>query len=153
MGDNQEDMLSEINIASIKKDEEKLKLLKAQTIDESETTNTDNDDISVYTHVTDGGVKVLNDTSSINRKAIFHDLDRLKHWRESVDHDKESSKSVDILATQKEELQPVMDKNIDTILNNLPDIDHETTNIQLAAEKLNELELKIARKYSLNRKV
>lgn len=154
MDENSDQKLIEDNINNIKKDEERLKLAKQaslKTEDKYADEGTDIDDLSKYTHVADG-VKVLNDTSSINRKAIFHDLDRIKHWRESMEKTSpeptKMSSSVDNTITE----EPIMDQNVDLILNSLPAVDQGTShNEEAAVKKLDELQQKLERKYSLQK--
>ena len=154
------ELLVEININNIKKDEERLKVAKQvsqhfedQTIIESDE-NTDIDDLAKYSHEEDDGVKVLDNTTVINRKAIFHDLYRLKHWRESMDQGSEEIsglKQHSTLSSPEESVTvPVMEQNIDLILNSLPDVQgNDASDDAAAIEKLNELENKLERKYSL----
>jgi len=103
-------------------------------------------------------VQVLKDTTSINRKAIFHDLDRLKHWRESMDQDNvnktDSKVNEENQTVGTVNLEPVMEKNIDRILNQLPDVqfsgDDKGSTDSKASEKLDQIEAKIKRRYTLD---
>ena len=52
--------------------------------DQDKQDESNDDDLSHYTLDTESGLKVLDTTYSINRKAIFHDFDRLKKLKESV---------------------------------------------------------------------
>ena len=105
------------------------------------------------------GVSILKDTTSINRKAIFHDLNRLKHWREAVDQESiDNTTNTDSSSHETTQtFEPIMEKNIDSILDKLPDV-IETGRVDKgsvdskAAEKLNQLEHKLESKYTLDRK-
>lgn len=150
---------TDVNIQCIEKDTERIRTLskiESEKNNDKQQFKDDVDDLSKYTHDEDG-VKVLNDTTSINRKAIFHDLDRLKHWRESMDQssEKEVEKEESCNIPEKEGFPPIMENNMDIILNSLPDLkpDDEETNVdeEAAIEKLNKIEEKLARKYSLKK--
>ena len=149
--------IDKTNIESINKDAERLKSLNTSKNDDRDDFHEDVDDLSKYTHIEDG-VKVLKDTTSINRKAIFHDLDRLKHWRESMDQDNanktDSKVNEDNQTADTTNLEPIMEKNIDLILNQLPDVhisgDDKGSTDSRASEKLNQIEAKIKRRYTLD---
>ena len=117
--------LMEINISNIQRDTERLRLAKQLTATEDDMTATtpkDDDNLSHYTTETEEGVKVLDTTSSINRKAIFHDLGRLKSWRESVDKEKEDGGRSNDLSLEETINEEHMEKNIDSLLGELPDV-------------------------------
>ena len=130
--------ISKLNIDSIKKDEEKLKVCRQSTLElNAELEGLKKEELEdgfTYTHTDSSGARVLDDTSTINRKAIFHDLDMYRKYKESVD---DTEKSVD--------------KNIDQQLIRLPTVDEtfNTKEVLMAAEKLNEMEKEIERKASI----
>ena len=144
--------LMEINISNIRRDTERLKIAKQLTIDAQEdepssSAPKDDDNLDNYTLETEEGVKVLDSTSSINRKAIFHDLGRIKSWRESLDKPKEDG-GHDGLSLQEtiseEHASIIMEKNIDSVLGELPDLHDKTSCVSDGAEKrLCEIENKI----------
>lgn len=160
MSDPSEEIkLTETNIESINRDAEKLRNVNKQ-ITSSEANDDDVDDgLSNYTDVQEDGVSILKDTTAINRKAIFHDLNRLKKWRESVDQqrdsdDTNSNTSVSRSNSQTATVEPIMEKNIDSILDKLPDVvgggEDKGSFDSKAVEKLYELEDKIRRSYTLD---
>ena len=122
------------------------------------TENPDLDSFSQYTLEVDHGIKILDTTPAINRKAIFNDLDRLRRWKESVDN---PSKEVFVSDDEQEDatttndslnalnevapttLDNKADIDMDYILNSLPDVanfDGGLANNLNCYGKLNQLE-------------
>lgn len=152
---------TDVNIKSIEKDAERIRTLSRSENTENKEVppDVDVDDLSKYTDE-DEGVKVLKDTTSMNRKAIFHDLNRLKHWRESMDQTKTLEKNEkevlnDIPAKEQESnFTPIMETNMDIILSSLPDVKSDEegdANDMAAIEKLNNIEKKLSKQYSLQK--
>ena len=148
-----EKALTDMNIKSIEKDTQRIRTASRPAI--NDLVEDDIDDLSKYTNE-DDGVKVLQDTTSINRKAIFHDLNRLKHWRQSMDQSKpeKNEKEIDDLPEKEPVFTPIMESNMDLILNSMPDVkvDDEggdESNEKAAIEKLNIIEKKLSKQYSM----
>lgn len=146
------------NIKYIEKDAERIKQLSRSGNEENkEVIQDDVDDLSKYTDE-DEGVKVLKDTTSMNRKAIFHDLNRLKHWQESMDQttsEKNEKDDNEDIPTKEQNIAPIMETNMDIILNSLPNVkvddEGNDNNDKAAIEKLNKIEEKLSKKYSLKK--
>ena len=111
----------------------------------------DHDDLSQYIKDdANDNLKVLENTYTINRKAIFHDLDRLRRWRESLDEDEINSPNNGFnyqpSTASIKELSNPMDDNIDLILASLPHVESSDPISNTAGErKLEELEHRIRR--------
>ena len=116
-------VLTKTNIEGIEKDAERLRIFRQNSKCESGDVhfNEDVDDLANYTHEEDG-VKVLDDTTTINRKAIFHDLNRLKNWRLSVDKERQLDPGSEKSDESEKQFETINENNIDEILNQLPDI-------------------------------
>lgn len=140
--------LTKTNITSIEKDTERLRKLKEESNVDDVNFENDDDDLSEYTHMEDG-VKILNDTSTINRKAIFHDLDRIKHWRESMDKEKDVLPEKPTEQCEKH-FTPIMEKNVDEILNQLPSVGTDVVESDASVKRLEEIEGKLKRGYTLD---
>lgn len=157
-GKEEEDKLTEINISNIEKDTERLKLAKQLTaeleVNDLPNENPDDDNLSKYTSETEKGVKVLDSTTNINRKAIFHDLGRIKSWRESLDKPRDGDdRALSPESPIIEENTSIMEQNIATVLGELPDVNGGDDGISHgAARRLTELENKINRKHTLSGK-
>lgn len=101
---------------------------------------------------------MLDTTLEINRKAIFSDFDRLRHWQQSVDKSNEKIDGGDMFinepsdftfkTTEENKKESSMDNNIDFLLESLPSVsdntdqpfDSNTASMNEAMDKLTQIE-------------
>lgn len=78
------------NVSAVNDDLERSKILH-HTYEDPYYNNymgsSDNTDVDNFTLETENGLKVLDTTIAINRKAIYNDFDRLRKWQQSIDGD------------------------------------------------------------------
>lgn len=128
------DSLPKVNIDAINRDLQKLQSLREHMVFEAEPAmlsnmeaGADSDNLEQYLDDDpEDRLKVLENDFTINRKAVFHDIDRLRKWRESLDQDNEEAHTKyepSMTAWKEVESIPISEANVDAILNKLPDVD------------------------------
>lgn len=118
----------------------------------------DVDELDNFTLETESGIKVLDTTLEINRKAIFSDFDRLKRWQQSIDKTNvdQNIDGDDMFINEPSDFQfkanpdesnkkdtSTVDDNIDFLLESLPNLSdsvNQAVSMNEAIDKLTEIE-------------